>query len=77
MLVCMCKIAMDSSVTYLNIVEIFTSLLPHVSLGFLSLQIRTVKVSNLSLGATEQDIKEFFSFSGEIEYVDMHRLVFE
>lgn len=32
---------------------------------------RTVKVSNVSLGATEQDIKEFFSFSGEIEYVEM------
>ncbi|KAE9464670.1 hypothetical protein C3L33_03469, partial [Rhododendron williamsianum] len=37
-----------------------------------SAQIRTAKVTNLSLGATEQDIKEFFSFSGEIEYVDMH-----
>ncbi|XP_057479063.1 binding partner of ACD11 1-like isoform X3 [Actinidia eriantha] len=33
--------------------------------------IRTVKVSNVSLSATEQDIKEFFSFSGEIEYVEM------
>ncbi|CAL1393119.1 unnamed protein product [Linum trigynum] len=31
-----------------------------------------VKVSNVSLGATEQDIKEFFSFSGEIECIDMH-----
>lgn len=28
-------------------------------------------VSNVSLGASEQDIKEFFSFSGEIEYVEM------
>ncbi|PSS04563.1 Binding partner of like, partial [Actinidia chinensis var. chinensis] len=34
--------------------------------------IRTVKVSNVSLSATEQDIKEFFSFSGEIECVEMH-----
>ncbi|VFQ63596.1 unnamed protein product [Cuscuta campestris] len=33
--------------------------------------VRTVKVSNASLGASEQDIKEFFSFSGEIEYVEM------
>ncbi|RVX01809.1 Binding partner of ACD11 1 [Vitis vinifera] len=33
--------------------------------------ISTVKVSNVSLGASEQDIKEFFSFSGEIEYVEM------
>lgn len=32
---------------------------------------RTVKVSNLSLSASEQDIKEFFSFSGDIEYVEM------
>ncbi|KAL8535502.1 hypothetical protein ACS0TY_011219 [Phlomoides rotata] len=31
----------------------------------------TVKVSNLSLGASERDIKEFFSFSGDIEYVEM------
>ncbi|KAK4252719.1 hypothetical protein QN277_014458 [Acacia crassicarpa] len=35
------------------------------------MSIKTVKVSNLSLGATEQDIKEFFSFSGDIEYVEM------
>ncbi|KAL5568254.1 hypothetical protein UlMin_024829 [Ulmus minor] len=33
--------------------------------------VRTVKVSNVSLGATEQDIKEFFSFSGEIEHVEI------
>ncbi|KAF3432653.1 hypothetical protein FNV43_RR23755 [Rhamnella rubrinervis] len=32
---------------------------------------KTVKVSNVSLGATEQDIKEFFSFSGEIEHVEI------
>lgn len=35
-----------------------------------------MKVSNVSLGASEQDIKEFFSFSGDIEYVEMMRLVF-
>lgn len=34
-----------------------------------------MKVSNVSLGALEQDIKEFFSFSGDIEYVEMMRLV--
>lgn len=34
-------------------------------------QVRTVKVSNLSHGASEQDIREFFSFSGEIEHVEM------
>ncbi|KAL4341864.1 hypothetical protein GQ457_08G006120 [Hibiscus cannabinus] len=37
------------------------------------MEIRTVKVSNVSLLATEQDINEFFIFSGEIEYVEMQR----
>lgn len=32
-----------------------------------------MKVSNVSLSATEQDIQEFFSFSGVIEYVEMKR----
>ncbi|KFK25915.1 hypothetical protein AALP_AA8G179600 [Arabis alpina] len=32
---------------------------------------RSVKVSNLSAGATEHDIKEFFSFSGEVESIDI------
>lgn len=36
------------------------------------LQIRTVKVNNLSLTASEQNIREFFSFSGEIDRVEMH-----
>ncbi|KDP39516.1 hypothetical protein JCGZ_02536 [Jatropha curcas] len=36
------------------------------------MEIRTVKVSNLSLSAIEQDVKEFFSFSGEIDYVELH-----
>lgn len=40
----------------------------------MSLQLTTVKVSNVSLGATERDLKEFFSFSGDIAYVEMHRL---
>ncbi|KAG9131604.1 hypothetical protein Leryth_015155, partial [Lithospermum erythrorhizon] len=35
------------------------------------LQLTTVRVSNVSLGASERDIKEFFSFSGDIEYVEM------
>ncbi|KAE8657235.1 Binding partner of ACD11 1 [Hibiscus syriacus] len=30
-----------------------------------------IKVSNVSLRATERDITEFFSFSGDIEYVEM------
>lgn len=34
----------------------------------------SVKVSNVSLGATEQDLKEFFSFSGDIECVEVKRL---
>ncbi|KAA8533468.1 hypothetical protein F0562_031098 [Nyssa sinensis] len=36
------------------------------------MSVRTVKVSNVSLGASDQDIKEFFSFSGDIHYVEMH-----
>ncbi|CAN6461029.1 unnamed protein product [Victoria cruziana] len=35
------------------------------------MSVRTVKVGNVSLGASERDIKEFFSFSGDIEYVEM------
>lgn len=35
------------------------------------MSIRSVKVCSVSLGASEQDIKEFFSFSGEIEYVEL------
>ncbi|XP_008800095.1 binding partner of ACD11 1 [Phoenix dactylifera] len=37
----------------------------------MAMSARTVKVSNVSLGASEQDIEEFFSFSGNIEYVEM------
>lgn len=36
------------------------------------MSLTTVKVSNVSLGATERDLKEFFSFSGDIAYVEMH-----
>lgn len=35
------------------------------------MSVRTVKVSNISLAASERDIKEFFSFSGDIQYVEM------
>lgn len=35
------------------------------------MEIRTIKVSNVSLGASEHDIKEFFSFSGEIDHVEL------
>lgn len=34
-----------------------------------------MKVTNVSLTATVQDIKEFFSFSGDIEHVEMQRFV--
>ncbi|KAH6830982.1 RNA-binding family protein, partial [Perilla frutescens var. hirtella] len=37
----------------------------------ISIMIKTVKVCNLSLGASERDVQEFFSFSGDIEYVEM------
>uniref|UniRef100_A0A0D3AJE9 RRM domain-containing protein n=3 Tax=Brassica TaxID=3705 RepID=A0A0D3AJE9_BRAOL len=36
-----------------------------------SMAVRSVKVGNLSSGATEHDIKEFFSFSGEVESIDI------
>lgn len=35
------------------------------------MSIKTVKVGNVSLGATERDIQEFFSFSGDIAYVEL------
>ncbi|CAI8605418.1 unnamed protein product [Vicia faba] len=35
--------------------------------------IRTVKVSNISLITSKQDIEEFFSFSGDIQYIEMQR----
>jgi len=41
-----------------------------------SLQMVTVKVSNVSLEATERDLKEFFSFSGDIAYLETQRSVF-
>ncbi|CAM8938906.1 unnamed protein product [Rhodiola kirilowii] len=37
------------------------------------MQMTTVKVSNISLAVSEKDITEFFCFSGEILYVEMHR----
>lgn len=36
-----------------------------------SSNIRTVKVSNISLTASQQDITEFFSFSGDIDFVEL------
>ncbi|CAL4984178.1 unnamed protein product [Urochloa decumbens] len=35
--------------------------------------VRTIKVTNIPLSATAENMKEFFSFSGEIEYVEMRR----
>ncbi|XP_066369254.1 binding partner of ACD11 1-like isoform X2 [Miscanthus floridulus] len=35
------------------------------------MEVKTVKVSNLSLNALKREITEFFSFSGAIEYVEM------
>ncbi|KAK7320112.1 hypothetical protein RJT34_04846 [Clitoria ternatea] len=34
---------------------------------------RTVKVNNISVSATEKDVKEFFSFSGDVQYVELQR----
>ncbi|KAL6127367.1 hypothetical protein ACLB2K_075408 [Fragaria x ananassa] len=36
------------------------------------MEVRTVKINNVSLSATDHDLREFFSFSGEIEYVELH-----
>nr|GMD18417.1 binding partner of ACD11 1-like isoform X1 [Ipomoea batatas] len=33
----------------------------------------TVKVTNVALAALEEDVKEFFSFSGEIHFIDLQR----
>ncbi|XP_072962788.1 binding partner of ACD11 1-like isoform X2 [Typha angustifolia] len=38
------------------------------------MSVRTVKVSNVSLRASPQEIEEFFSFSGDILYVEMQPL---
>lgn len=46
----------------------------HVLLSCILVQVRTVKVSNVSLVASEIDIREFFSFSGDVEYVETRRL---
>ncbi|KAG0455479.1 hypothetical protein HPP92_024497 [Vanilla planifolia] len=35
------------------------------------MSVRTAKVSNISLSASQQDIREFFSFSGDLAYVEM------
>ncbi|KAK8490685.1 hypothetical protein V6N11_031048 [Hibiscus sabdariffa] len=37
--------------------------------------IKTIEVGNVSLEATERDIKELFSLSGEIEYVEMQSCI--
>ncbi|KAM0831080.1 hypothetical protein ACQ4PT_065784 [Festuca glaucescens] len=37
------------------------------------MEVRTVKVANISLNASKREITEFFSFSGDIEYVEMQR----
>lgn len=42
---------------------------------FYFIQARTIKVTNISMSATADNIKEFFSFSGEVEYVEMRRSV--
>ncbi|KAJ0987586.1 hypothetical protein J5N97_005942 [Dioscorea zingiberensis] len=37
----------------------------------LAMAVKTVLVSNISLAATERDVKEFFSFSGDIDYIEI------
>ena len=36
-------------------------------------EVHTVRVSNVSPKATEHDIQDFFSFSGEIEHIELHK----
>lgn len=43
---------------------------------FIFLKVTTVKVSNVSLQASQRDLKEFFSFSGDIVYVEMQKYVY-
>ncbi|CAL5376855.1 unnamed protein product [Camellia sinensis] len=50
-----------------HLTELETQVLPFI------LDVGTVKVSNISLATSEKDIKEFFSFSGDIQYVEMQR----
>jgi hypothetical protein len=42
---------------------------------FKTSMVGTIKVHNVSLKASEQDIHEFFSFSGDIVHVEMKRSV--
>ncbi|KAF8021170.1 hypothetical protein BT93_G1564 [Corymbia citriodora subsp. variegata] len=41
------------------------------------LQIKTIKVSNISPNVSDGDVREFFSFSGDIQYVEMRRQGFK
>ncbi|KAJ6791339.1 binding partner of ACD11 1-like [Iris pallida] len=61
---------------YLSPISIFPSLdrasnSRRLHRNILAMPMTTVKVSNISLSASQQDIREFFSFSGDIVYVEM------
>ncbi|PRQ41017.1 putative nucleotide-binding alpha-beta plait domain-containing protein [Rosa chinensis] len=45
----------------------------HITQLHLFLQVKTIKVGNISRIVNDRDIREFFSFSGEIRYVEMQR----
>ncbi|XP_039017590.1 binding partner of ACD11 1-like [Hibiscus syriacus] len=49
----------------------FTTHLLHQLFACLTMQTRTVQVKNLSDLATEREIHEFFSFSGDIEHIEI------
>jgi len=38
-------------------------------------EVRTVRVGNVSDLAAEREVREFFSFSGEIEHIEIRRSV--
>ncbi|QCD90810.1 hypothetical protein DEO72_LG4g1770 [Vigna unguiculata] len=70
---CTASVSQSASVLYDSLSHLrFSDMLISVILSACeNLGIKTVKVVNVSLGATEQDIEEFFSFSGKIEYVEL------
>ncbi|KAK1364762.1 Binding partner of ACD [Heracleum sosnowskyi] len=45
---------------------------PLTTKDYQSNKIRTVKIGNLSPGASAREIREFFKSSGEIEYIELH-----
>jgi hypothetical protein len=60
---------------FLRLSSLFYSSSVFLGFDFCSIlnQTNTVRVSNVSPKATEHDIQDFFSFSGEIEHIELHK----